>query len=87
MQQEKIALIIRSVLLKNFDIPAEQFAWESTLQVLDKQFKILSTLVELEKLLNLQFDKEIALVENIITTIHTPKDIVQLVMKVYDNRL
>ena len=87
MQQEKIAQIIQAVLIKNFDISADQFEWEFTLQALNKRFKMLSTLVELEKLLKSQFNKEIALVENIITTIHTPKDIVQLVMKVYDNRL
>lgn len=85
MQQEKIALIIQTVLIKNFDISADQFEWEFTLQALDKKFKMLSTLVELEKLLKIQFNREIALVENIITTIHTPKDIVQVVMKSHDN--
>lgn len=85
MQQEKIALIIQTVLIKNFDITTEQFQWESPIQALDERFKMLSALVELENLLRAQFNKELALVENIITAFHTPKDIVRLVMKFPDS--
>lgn len=87
MQKEKIALIIQTLLIKNFNIPTDQFEWESSLQTLDEKFKMLNTLIELEKLLNDQFHNKIALVENIITAFHSPKDIVQLVVKSYDNSL
>lgn len=87
MQKEKIALIIQTLLIKNFDISPEQFEWESSLQTLDEKFKMLSTLIKLENLLNAKFNQKITLVENIMTAFHTPKDIVQLVIAIYDSRL
>ncbi|MFK8103239.1 MAG: hypothetical protein AB8G15_11965 [Saprospiraceae bacterium] len=77
---QKQAEKIQSILLENFNIEAEQFDWEKPLEELDKQFKVLGNLVFLEQLIQKEFNKDILLLENITTSFHTPKDVLQLII-------
>jgi hypothetical protein len=80
MTPEEVSTTIQSILTQHFNIPASQFSWEKPLEVLQKDFKILGYLVFLEQLLHQHFGKKIPLLENISTTFHTPRDLVQLVL-------
>ena len=57
-----------------------EFDWKVPLDALDKQFKLLSYLIYLEQLLEDKLGKKIPLLENINTALHTPNDILSLVM-------
>jgi hypothetical protein len=80
MTPEEVASTVQSLLTQHFNIPASQFSWDKPLEVLHKDFKILGYLVFLEQLINKRFGKKIPLLENISTTFHTPKDLVQLIL-------
>ena len=45
--------------------------------------KILGFLLELERLLQIQFGKEILIIEQISASIYTPEDLVELILKDY----
>lgn len=80
MTPEEVASTVQSILTQHFKIPLDQFSWEKPLEVLQKDFKILGYLVFLEQLINERFGKKIPLLENISTTFHTPRDLVQLIL-------
>ena len=80
MTPEEVATTVQSILTQYFKIPPDQFSWEQPLEILQKDFKSLGYLVFLEQLLHKQFGKKIPLLENISTTFHTPRDLVQLVL-------
>lgn len=80
MQYEEVQAIVRSILIRHFNIPPDQFSWEKPLDALQENFQILSYLMFLEQLLQQQFGEKIRLLENISTSFHTPEDIIQLVM-------
>lgn len=73
--------ILQSIFIAHFNIDSGRFDWEQTLERLDEQFKLLGNLVFLEQLLQNEFQKEIPLLENISTAFHTPKDVLEIVMK------
>ena len=79
MKYEEIATIVQSILIQHFKIPPKQFSWETPLEILHKDFKILSYLVFLEQLLFQQFGQQIPLLENFSTAFHTPRDLVRLI--------
>lgn len=81
MSQEEVAEIIESLLKENFSISTHQFDWETTLEILNEKFNLLSYLTSLEQLIGTRFSKKIPLLENINTSVHTPKDVLLLVMK------
>ena len=79
-KQEEVATLVQSILIQHFKIQPEQFSWETPLEALQKDFKLLSYLVFLEQLLYQQFGHQIPLLENFSTTFHTPRDIVKLII-------
>lgn len=81
MTQVEIANVVQALLIQHFHIPADQFCWEQPLEVLHEDFKLLGYLVFLEQLLQQQFGKKIPLLENCSTAIHTPEDVVNLIIK------
>lgn len=80
MTKEEIANKLQSIIVDNFNVSKEQFDWEQPLEVLQEDFTILSYLVQLDQLITIQFEQNISIVENISTGIHTPKDILHLIM-------
>lgn len=59
---------------------AEHFLWEKPLTSISEKFKILGFLLELERLLQTQLSTEFRLIENIDATIHSPEDLVNLII-------
>lgn len=80
MDYEKISETVQVILVQYFNIPASSFSWEKHLEELQSDFKILDYLIFLERLLQNKFKKELFLLENISTAMHTPRDIVNLIM-------
>ena len=81
MTQVEIASAVQAILIRHFNIPAEQFCWDQPLEALHEDFKLLGYLVFLEQLLEQQFGKKIPLLENCNTAIHTAEDVVDLIMR------
>ena len=81
IKQEEVAAIVQSILIEHFKIEPKQFSWETPLEDLGKDFKLLSYLVFLEQLLFQRFGQQIPLLENISTVFHTPRDVVKLIIK------
>lgn len=79
MTNEKVSDIVKSILLRHFNIQPDFFAWEQPLEELQEDFKVLGNLVFLEQLLEKEFDKNIPILENISTSFHTPRDVVDLI--------
>lgn len=79
MSEQKIADTVQETFIQHFNIHPEDFDWETPLEELDTNFKILGNLVFLEQLLEKEFGKNALLLENISTAIHTPKDIMELI--------
>lgn len=87
MNYDEISETVQSILIQHFNIPASAFSWEETLEKQQADFKILDYLIFLERLLQSKFKKKILLLEHISTAIHNPKDIVALIMKIFENEL
>lgn len=81
MTYEEVSTKVRSILIQHFSIQAKRFSWDESLEMQQEQFKILSYLVFLEQLFEQQFGKKIPLLENISAEIHSPKDVVELIIK------
>ena len=81
MTHQIVADKIKFLLIRHFNIQPEHFDWEQPLEKLNADFKVLGNLVFLEQLLQKEFDKNIPLLENISTAFHTPRDIVELIIK------
>lgn len=81
MTQAEVAAAVQAILIQHFNIQADEFSWEKPLEALHEDFKILGYLVFLEQLLHQRFGKKIPLLENCSTAIHTPEDIVNLIIK------
>ncbi len=80
MIHQKEADTLKALLLKHFNIQSAHFNWELPLEKLDANFQMLGNLVFLEQLIEKEFGKKVPLLENISTAIHTPKDIIELVI-------
>jgi hypothetical protein len=87
MNHEKVSEAVRIILIQHFNILDRSFSWEQPLDELQEDFKILDYLIFLERLLQSKFKKEFSLLENISTAIHSPGDIVNLIMKVFEDEL
>jgi hypothetical protein len=87
MNYEKIAEAVKLILIQHFNISASSFSWEAPLEELQEDFKILDYLIFLERLLQSKFKKDFFLLENISTAIHNPKDVVNLIMKIFEEEL
>jgi hypothetical protein len=85
MRYEKISETVQAILIQYFNISASSFSWEKHLEELHSDFKILDYLIFLERLLQNKFKKELFLLENISTAIHTPRDLVNLIMESFKN--
>jgi len=80
MTKAEVAAAVQAILIRHFNIPADQFSWDKPLEALHEDFKILGYLVFLEQLLHQRFGKKIPLLENCSTAIHTPEDVVELII-------
>lgn len=86
MSGKEISKIVQSIMIKYFDVDPTAFDWEKTLECLQEDFKMLDYLIFMERLVQQQFEKEISLLDYISTAIHTPKDIVDLIVDYYKNK-
>lgn len=73
--------IIKSILIETLQIEPAQFDWVTPLQQFNQNFKVLGFLIDLEDALKTKFKQDIQLIEQISPAIHTPEDIVQLILK------
>ncbi|MBL4649663.1 MAG: hypothetical protein JKY03_08025 [Aureispira sp.] len=87
MNYEKVAESVQKIFIQYFNISASSFSWEVPLEELQEDFKILDYLIFLERLLQSKFKKDFFLLENISTAIHNPKDIVNLIVKIFEEEL
>ncbi|BDS13438.1 hypothetical protein [Aureispira anguillae] len=85
MNYEEVSTIIQTIFLQYFNVSLNTTTWEQPLEQLQEDFKILDYLLFLEKLLQQQLSKDIVLLENISPAIHSPNDIVALVLKLCVN--
>lgn len=85
MNYEEVSTIIQTIFLQYFNVSLNTTTWEQPLEQLQEDFKILDYLLFLEKLLQQQLNKDIVLLENISPVIHSPNDIVALVLKLCVN--
>ena len=81
MTREEVLVIVRGIFENDFQVHPEQFSWEERLENLHEDFKILVYLVFMEQVLEKRFGQKIPLLEEISASIHTPEDLVQLIMK------
>ena len=81
MTREKTAEKVQAIFTEYFDIPVEHFDWEQPLEALHANFEILSHLVLLEQLIQKNFGMHIPIIENISTAFHTPKDVLELIIR------
>ena len=81
MTQEEVSMIIQEIFEDHFQVNPDHFSWEKTIENLHEDLKILAYLVFMEQILEKRFGHKIPLLEKISTSIHTPLDLVQLVMK------
>lgn len=81
MSDQEIHNILQTIFSENFQVDSLNFDVNKSLEELDSDFKILSYLLFLEQLLSRQFNTKIALLENISSEIHTPKDIIHLIKR------
>lgn len=73
--------ILQNIFKDYFKVSKEAFLSNKTLEELHPDFKQLGYLLFLEQVLTEQFNTKIPLIENIISNIHTPRDIEQLINK------
>ena len=81
MTQQEVAEEVKTMLVQHFHVAPERFCWDRPLESLHEDFKILGYLVFLEQLLHHRFGKKIPLLENCSTAIHTPEDVVNMIIK------
>lgn len=80
MKEHTIKNILLTTLKEQFNVPEADFDWNKPLLFLHEDFKLLSTLLRLEQSLNEQLQINLQFVENISTYLHTPNDILDLIM-------
>ncbi len=81
MSTDDVHISLKQLFVNHFNINGTQFNWDLPLEELDEDFKTLSYLMFLEQLLNSEFKIKLLVLERINTSVHTPKDIVNLVEK------
>ena len=81
MSKQVIANKLQSVFITHFRINTEVFSWNMPLEQLSKDFKILGYLTYLEHLLEQEFGTRVKLSDSISTAIHTPDDVLRLLME------
>lgn len=79
MSTEDIHVSVKQLFVIHFNIKMAHFNWNTPLDQLDGDFKILSYLLFLEQLLQSEFKTKIKILEKINTSVHTPFDIINLV--------
>ncbi len=84
MTKAEIASIVQVILAEHFNVETTPTMKNVTLEKLNKNFKILGFLFELERLIQLQLKKEILIIEHFSASIHTVEDLIELVFKNYD---
>ena len=85
MTNENAAEKLQNIFIHHFNIKPDKFNWDIPLEKLNEDFKILSYLVFLEQLIHKNFDNDIPIIENISTTFHSPKDVLNLIINKLDN--
>ncbi|MCB0427873.1 MAG: hypothetical protein KDD16_11275 [Mangrovimonas sp.] len=81
MTKDEVNTILQSIIIKNFRVDAEHFYWDKPIESINEDFKTLGYLVFLEQLINKKFKTKVPILENIISNIHTPNDISNLILK------
>jgi hypothetical protein len=81
MSDEDRRISVKQLFVTNFNINEASFRWDVPLEQLDGDFKKLSYLLFLEQLLNVEFKTKILVLEKINSSVHTPKDIINLIEK------
>ena len=71
MPHQEAEVSLYNIFIRHFQIPPGQFAWDLPLEVLQKDFKLLSYLVYLEQLVQQEFGKDVQIVEHISPAFHT----------------
>ena len=84
MTESEVSSAVHDILTQHFNIPPNTFSWDTPLEALQKDFKILSYLIFLEQLIQQQFGDKVTLLEGISTAYHTPQDVVELIMREMD---
>lgn len=80
MSTEDAHRLVKQLFINHFNIKDTQFCWDTPLDELDDDFKVLSYLLFLEQLLHSEFKSKIQILEKVNSSVHTPKDIVNLVL-------
>ncbi len=76
-----VHVLVKQMFVNNFNIEESQFSWDVPLEQLDTDFKTLSYLVYLEQLINSEFGTTVSIIEKINSSVHTPKDIINLITR------
>lgn len=80
MDKKTVEDIVQSVLIDQYNVKTKHFLWDAPLITLSEKFRILGFLVELEHLLQSRLSSKLSIIENIDTTSHTPKDLVDFII-------
>ena len=80
MNRTEIVSIVQAILVEDFKVATTPIMNNKTLETLSENFKVLGALLELERLLQQRLKKEILIIEHISTSIHTPEDLVELIL-------
>jgi len=81
LDRKTVQDIVQAILIDRFNVKTEHFQWDKPLITLNEKFRILGVLVELEQLLQARLNLKLNLVEQIDTTIHSPMELVNFIVK------
>ena len=81
MTDQELKNILQTSLMELFNIPTSDIAWDEPLVLLHDDYKLLSGLLKLEEVLNEKLQTELMLVENISSYLHTPNDLLHLLLE------
>lgn len=79
MKEHEIQQLLAAILLEDFNVSKEDFAWTKSLEALNSDFKLLGNFAKLEHSLSNVFKIYIPLLETIDVSFHTPHDVVKLI--------
>jgi|GEM_PF-3720375 len=82
MSKVEVRNALHTILIENFKVDVRSLETNRPLDKLDENFKILGYLIFLEQLINKEFSIAIPLLESISASIHTPEDLVELIVNV-----
>jgi hypothetical protein len=81
MQKDEVRNTLKKILIDHFLVDSKLLKEEKPLDRLHDNFRILGYLIFLEQLINKEYNAKIPLLESVSAAIHTPEDIVLLIIK------